>query len=275
VSGESSSPARLAAVFRAGPFRLALPASGLREVARLEPGTRSLRGIALEPLALLRGGPADGPPGEWAVAVEGGRAFSVDSVEGVLEAREALFFNLPAALGVEPPGLFRGALQVGNALALEITPEALVALGPARSQRVGGPPRYAMEPASKALIFTAAGRSMAFALPQVLSVISRPEVAPVPRILPGRVGVTVHAQTLYPVVDLGALFFGRPTPLEMGIVVEVEGTPWVVLAEAVRGVRAGFRAAGEGIPGWMEGERGERALFPLFPSDAGVLDRVR
>jgi chemotaxis signal transduction protein len=91
--------------------------------------------------------------------------------------------------------------------------------------------------------------------------VARPAICPVPRAGPGVRGVVEHGQTLYPVVDVGMLHFGRPASGELGVLVEQEGRPFLVLADAIRGVRNGFRFVAGAEPGWMEGERGERALF--------------
>jgi hypothetical protein len=295
--GTRSAPsAQLAAVVRAGPYRIAVPASAVREVIRL--GDGGISGwkdpVALEPLATLLAPPnsstsaasSGSGPGSasaqeeigwvvWLGSGEGSVALGVEIVEGVLDVRESPFFNLPRALGVEPTELFRGVLMLGQAPALEVRPEILMELKNIRVEaRSPKPARFAVEPVAKALIISAAGRSFGFALPQVLSVQAKPVIAPVPRVLTARRGVTVHAQTLHPVLDLGLLLFGVATVPEFGVVVEIEGTSWVVLAEVVRGMRGPFRPAGMDAPNWLQDERGERALFPLFASDAGPLQGV-
>ena len=253
--------ARLLALVRVGPFRLALAAEAVLEVARVHPGQK-LRG--LEPTSLLRVlGEPELTPGEWAIAVQGRtlQAYQVDAVEGIRERGQAALYHLPSGVGVEPESLFRGAFSLDGALALEVLPESLEELQPL-PERPLPPMRFATDPASKALVFTSAGRSLAFALPQVMSVVAKPVICPVPRAGPGICGVVEHAQMLYPVVDLGALYFGRPSTAELGVLVEQDGRPFLVLADAVRGVHEGFRSVAGTEPGWLEGEKGERALFP-------------
>lgn len=253
---EPRAVARLVALVRAGPYRLALPAEAVFEVARMGPEG------ALDDISLLAAlGEEGGAHGEWGVALKGNslRAYRVDEVEGVRELGSARFYNLPAGVGLQPPELVRGALVMDGALALELRPEVLDGLPPA-PERAKPELHFWPEPAPKALIFSAAGRSLGFALPQVLSVVAKPALCPVPRAGPGIRGVVEHGQTLYPVVDLGTLFFDRPSTGELGILVEQDGRPWLVLADAVRGVRNGFKPSG-GEPGWMQDERGERALF--------------
>jgi chemotaxis signal transduction protein len=111
------------------------------------------------------------------------------------------------------------------------------------------------------LVATAGGRSLGFALPQVLAVVGKPAVCPVPRARPGVRGVVEHGQILYPALDVGGLYFGRPATGEFGVLVEQHGRASLVLVDEVRGMRAGFRAVSGAEPGWLEGERGERALF--------------
>lgn len=248
--------ARLLALVRAGPYRFALPAEAVFEVARVPPvptpGSASLVAALGEPEG----------QGEWGLALRGAmlRAYRVDAVEGVRELGAARFYNLPHGVGLDPPELVRGALVVDGALALELRPEVLEGLSPLPPRP---PPLLSVwtEPAPKALVFTAAGRSLAFPLPQVLSVVARPPICAVPRASPGIRGVVEHGQTLYPVLDLGGLYFDRPGTGELGVLVEQDGRPWLVLADAVRGVRSGFKPISDGEPGWMQDERGERALF--------------
>ncbi|MBS2032627.1 MAG: chemotaxis protein CheW [Deltaproteobacteria bacterium] len=252
--------ARLLALVRAGPFRLALAAEAVIEVARLPEGQK-LR--ELEPIPLLRAlGEPGSTGGEWAIAVQGKtlRAYRVDAVEGIRERGQAALYHLPTGVGVEPDSLFRGAFSLEGALALELRPETLEDLPPP-NLKSPAPMRFTSEPAPKALIFTVAGRSLGFGLPQVLSVVAKPVTCPVPRAGAGICGVVEYGQTLYPVVDLGALHFGRPSTGELGVLVEQDGRSYLVLADAVRGVRNGFRPVAGAEPGWLEGEKGERALF--------------
>lgn len=251
-----SATARLVALVRAGRYRFALPAEAVFEVARMGPEG------ALDDISLLE---ALGEPpghGDWGVALKGAslRAYRVDAVEGVRELGSARFYNLPHGVGLLPPELIRGAFVLDGALALELRPEVLDGLPPA-TPRSRPEMRLWTEPAPKALVFTAAGRSLGFPLTQVLSVVARPPLCPVPRAGPGIRGVVEHGQTLYPVVDVGDLFFDRPSSGELGVLVEQDGRPWLVLADAVRGVRNGFKTASDGEPGWMQDERGEQALF--------------
>jgi len=252
---DSLASARLVALVRAGPYRLALPAEAVREVVRAGDGESLLRALG-EPETVA---------GEWAVALQAKslRRFRVDAVEGVRPRGDSPSLNLPAGVGVDVPELFRGAFQMDGALALELRPEALDDLPP---RAMGSPPALhgTSEPAPRALLFTAAGRSIGFALPQVLSVVARPAVCPVPRAGLGVRGVVEHGQTLYPVLDLGARHFGRPSPGELGVLVDQDGRALLVLADAILGVRQGFRAVDGDEPGWLQGERGERALFPLL-----------
>jgi hypothetical protein len=268
-----SPSSQLVAVVRAGPYRLAIPAGQVLEVARLEPGMAMLRDRPVVSLGPLLGLPAS-PASEWALrlAPVDAPALGVERMDGVLDASGATVYHLPAALGVAPESLFRGAEQLEGSLALEVHLEELCALKP-WVQPVSAPwsLRYAAEPAERALVCVVAGRSMGFSLPHVLSVIATPAVAAVPRVRPGVRGVLVHAQSLYPVLDAGAVLFGRETRGDYGVVIDMEGATWVVLADAVLGVRTGFRPVAGDQPGWMEGQRGERALFPLFPSDAARL----
>ena len=267
-----SPSSQLVAVVRAGPFRLAVPASQVRDVLRVEPGQAAVGEQPLLPLCAALGGPAGS--GGWALrmTVPDSPALGVEAMEGVLDAGASTVFHLPAALGVSPPSLFGGAEQLGGTLALELDVAVLLAL--AQHPPPTTAPwtlRPAVEPAERALVCVVAGRSLGFALPHVLSVLAAPVVAPVPRVRPGIRGVVLHAQSLYPLLDAGEVLYGRATSGAFGVVIDMEGATWVVLADAVLGVRSGFRPVAGDQPGWMEGQRGERAFFPLFPSDAAGL----
>jgi len=266
---DPDSSARLCAIVRSGPYRLAFAAERVLQVAHL--GGRGASGDAASAGSSLHGAPVrallevlgDAAPqrGEWGIAVQGRtiQAYAVDGVEGISEQAPSPTFNLPLGVGAEPAELFRGVITQGGALALDVRPEALER--PRGSPRPAAPsPTYAEGPVPRALVFTAAGRSLAFALPQVLSVVAQPTVCAVPRARAGVRGVVEHGQTLYPVIDLGALYFQRPSTGALGVLVEQQGRPFMVLADAVRGMVEDFRAVA-GEPGWMESERGERALF--------------
>jgi hypothetical protein len=248
--------ARLVALVAAGRYRLALPAELVREVGQVQPGDD------LVSLLEVLGEPSVVRPA-WSLTLvlpEGPRRFGIDGVESVRPLATAAFYNLPLGLGLEPVSLLRGALKLDDGLALELRPEALSTLGPPRA-REAMPMGWVDEPAPRALICTLAGRSVGFPLTQVLSVLARPRLTPVPRASPGVCGVIEHAQTLYGAVDPGGIFFGRPSTGDFGVLVEQGDRTWLILADAVGGVRQGFRPVAGGEPGWMQGERGERALF--------------
>lgn len=254
---EHDASARLLALVSAGRFRLALPAELVRGVAL----TAASAPPPVSLLALL-GEPEVAPPA-WTLTLllpEGPRQFSVDGMHGVRPRGDAAFFNLPLGLGVEPASLVRGVLKLTDGLALELRPEVLSTLAPP-TPRPPMPLAWEDEPAPRALLCTLAGRSVGFPLTHVLSVLANPRPTPVPRAAAGVCGVVEHAQTLYGAFDPGGHFFGRPSTGAFGVLVEQGERTWLVLADAVGGVRQGFAPQAGGEPGWMQGERGERALF--------------
>jgi chemotaxis signal transduction protein len=241
---------RKALLFSVGGVRLALRLSQVREILEVGPGGGDVvaRGASY-PVAFvatilgLRGG--DAP---YALLTESNprAALRVERLHGIVDLLEAEVFQIPAQTRLPQPPPFAGAIFVRGELALELAAPAIgwEPLPPAVDREeapVDGGPTGEQE-----LVFERGPQRFGVPMSNVLRIIERPRVAPVPLTPPSHLGLLYHGRTLHPVVDIGALF-GSPPVQEVARVVIVDAGGAEVAFVADRVERVGAPPGDDGV----------------------------
>jgi chemotaxis signal transduction protein len=234
---------RKALLFSVGGVRLALRLAQVREILEVGPGGGDVvaRGesypVAFVATVLgLHGG--DAP---YALLTEANprAALRVDRVHGIVDLVDAEVFQIPARTRLPQPPPFAGAIVARGELSLELAAPAIgwEPLPPATDALE--PPVDAGPTGERELVFARGERRYGVPMSNVVRIIERPRIAPVPLTSPSNLGLLYHARTLHPVVDIAVLQGEQPArEVVRAIIIDAGGAEVALVADRVERVGA-------------------------------------
>ncbi len=246
---------RKALLFSVGGVRLALRLSQVREI--LEVGAAGGDVVArgesypvafLSTVLGLHGG--DAP---YALLTETAprAALRVERVHGIIDLVDAEVFQIPARTRLPQPAPFSGAVVSRGELSLELASPAIgwEPLPPAVDS--GEAPTDAGATGERELVFERGGRQYGVPMSNLIRIIERPVIAPVPLTPPSHLGLLYHARTLHPVVDMAVLHGDLPIPdASRAVILDAGGAEVALVADRIESV-GGAPGAGEVLrPVW-------------------------
>lgn len=246
---------RKALLFSVGGVRLALRLSQVREI--LEVGAAGGDVVArgesypvafLSTVLGLHGG--DAP---YALLTETAprAALRVERVHGIIDLVDAEVFQIPARTRLPQPAPFSGAVVSRGELSLELASPAIgwEPLPPAVDS--GEAPTDAGATGERELVFERGGRRYGVPMSNLIRIIERPVIAPVPLTPPSHLGLLYHARTLHPVVDMAVLHGDLPIPdAARAVILDAGGAEVALVADRIE--RVGAAPSSEGVirPVW-------------------------
>lgn len=241
-------PHRQVLRFLAGGVGFALPLAAVREIVPVSPGPGIASGDGAVDLAASLGLPS-APRFALLLAAAGPSALLVDGMRGMADLATAEAFRIPDGVVEARPAPFRSALRFGEALDLELLPEALPDLR--REPRAARPAGADLPPAARELVAERGGERLAVPLPLVVQVLERPRVFPTPLAPPGFRGLLHHGRAIHPTWDAAALVdvpaVDEPAAL---LLLDAGGATSGVLVDRVLGLSEGKAAGPARRPAW-------------------------
>lgn len=239
ISGVTSLAAeRKALLFSVGDVRLALRLSQVREILEVGQGGGDVvaRGesypVAFVSTVLgLAGGAAP-----FALLTEANprAALRVDRVYGIIDLVDAEFFQIPARTRLPQPPPFAGAIVARGELSLELAAPAIgwEPLPPAMD--TGEPLSDAGSTGERELVFERGGLRLGVPMSNLVRIVERPRIAPVPLTPSSHLGLLHHERTLFPVVD-PAILHGDPPPGEVprAVILDAGGAEVALAADRI------------------------------------------
>jgi hypothetical protein len=244
-----------ALLFSVGGVRLALRLSQVREILEVGPGGGDVvaRGesypVAFVATVLGLHG-ADAP---YALLTESNprAALRVERVHGIVDLVDAEVFQIPARTRLPQPAPFAGAIVARGELSLELAAPAIgwEPLPPATD--ASDPPVDVGPTGERELVFVRGDRRYGVPMSNVVRIVERPRVAPVPLAPPSHLGLLYLARTLHPVIDIAVLQGDSPAPeVARVVIIDAGGAEVALVADRIERVGAAPDSEGVLRPAW-------------------------
>jgi chemotaxis signal transduction protein len=246
---------RKALLFSVGGVPLALRLSQVREIIEVGPGGGDVtaRGESYPVAFLSTVLGLQGAEARFALLTEATprAALRVERVRGIVDLVDAEVFQIPARTRLPQPAPFAGAIVAKGELSLELAAPAIgwEPLPPAVDS--GEPPADAGSHGERELVFARGGRRYGVPMSNLVRIIERPRIAPVPLTPASHLGLLYHARTLHPVVDLAVLHGDLPVPnAPRAVILDAGGAEVALVADRID--RVGAAPVGDDVirPVW-------------------------